>query len=103
MKDQIFRLEEMLDSMRASIENIKGVKKQQEELIEIVENSDKKEDFKDFIDESKKQIDSLGVQILELSDRVSVWEEIINECYTNDSSKELINKFVYAIKMFRDE
>ena len=61
MEDKIYRLEEMLDSMNASLENIQKITEQQQKLIALVEEHGK-DDFADFIKESREQLENLKKQ-----------------------------------------
>ena len=76
-EDLIYRLQEMSDSMQDSLKNIDKVKEEQKGLIEIIEKSDRYEDYKDFIEELKKQIDSMSKQKENLEKRANLLKELL--------------------------
>ena len=90
-----FRLVEMYDSMKDAIENAKKIKNQHGELIEIIEASEKKEEFKGFVEELNEQVKNLETQIEKLEKRLSALEFV--NSYTD---KEIIENIIEALGMF---
>ena len=56
-KDNLYRLAEMLDEMKKSSANAIDVIEKQERLIAVLDKSDEREDFEEFIKAIKEQID----------------------------------------------
>lgn len=99
---RFFRLEEMADSMSATIDNIVEVKNQQHELIDIVKESDKAEDFAQFIDETEKQIEKMEEQQESIVVQMSYLKDVIKSCKESEEKMELIENFMKAIRMFEN-
>lgn len=70
-ESNLFRLDEMLDAMKKSINNAREVKVQQAELIDVIKTSDKAKDFDDFIKDMLEQQTNLEEQIAELDVRIN--------------------------------
>lgn len=79
-EEKLVRLEEMKDSMNETLTNIEKVTKQQEMLIEVIENSDKKDEFKDFCNELKQQVENLGEQKTKLLHRKDLLDRTLFDC-----------------------
>lgn len=99
---RFFRLEEMADSMDATIDNIAEVRNQQHELIDIIKESDKAEDFSQFIDETEKQIEKMEEQQESIAVQMSYLKDVIKSCKESEEKMELIEKFMKAIRMFEN-
>lgn len=99
---RFFRLEEMADSMNATIDNIVEVRNQQHELIDIIKESDKAEDFAQFIDETEKQIEKMEEQQESIVVQMSYLKDVIKSCKESEEKMELIEKFMKAIRMFEN-
>lgn len=99
---RFFRLEEMADSMSSTIDNIVEVRNQQHELIDIIKESDKAEDFAQFIDETEKQIEKMEGQQESIVVQMSYLKDVIKSCKESEEKMELIEKFMKAIRMFEN-
>ena len=95
-----YRLEEMLDSMKDSIDNIASVIAKQKRLLEIVGDSPDAEDFADFIEASEKQIEDYEEQKEKLLERKSKLDFVIKSAKENEATDTLVNNFMDAIGMF---
>lgn len=89
-ESKIYRLEEMLESMVASLENIQKICEQQEKLITLVEEHSKDE-FEEFIKESKEQLDNLKKQYDQLSSKKNSLEKIINSAKKDKTKENFLN------------
>lgn len=82
-KSKLYMLIEMKDNIANSIQNIENVITQQKKLIEIVEQSDSSEEFKDFISETNTQLETFAKQIETLKQKSEMLEAIIKKCIDN--------------------
>lgn len=90
-----FHLLEMEDSMKDAIKNAEEVKSQQQELIDLIKNSNKAEKFKSFIGELEKQVEDIDSQIKTLNIRLSALK------YVNQyPEKEIIEKLITTLGLF---
>ena len=83
MENYKYRLEELVTGIEQSVENVNAVIHKQELLIEKLKDD---ENFKDFVEELKKSIDSEKNQIKILKER----HEKITKCITKLDKKSTI-------------
>lgn len=83
MENYKYRLEELVTGIEQSVENVNEVIHKQELLIEKLEDD---ENFKDFVEELKKSIDSEKNQIKILKER----HEKITKCIAKLDKKSII-------------
>lgn len=83
MENYKYRLEELVTGIEQSVENVNEVIHKQELLIEKLEGD---ENFKDFVEELKKSIDSEKMQIKILNER----HEKITKCIAKLDKKSTI-------------
>lgn len=83
MENYKYRLEELVTGIEQSVVNVNEVIHKQELLIEKLEDD---ENFKDFVEELKKSIDSEKNQIKILKER----HEKITKCITKLDKKAII-------------
>ena len=93
-------LEETLDSMKASLDNLQKVQKEQVELIEIVTKAEKKDWCEDFIKEEKEQLGKLQQQKEELNKRKEHLQNVIVKCNENPDIKDVVEEFMIAFGIF---
>ena len=98
---KLYRLEEMLDSIEASLDNIKTVKTQQEHLLKLVEDNDEKHEFEEFLKESKEQLEKLSKQFIELSTRYTFLKAVVEKCKNDKKVEEIIDQLILGIGMFK--
>lgn len=98
--DNIYRLEEMLDSMISSIKNIEKISTEQLELCEILENAKTTNDFSEFIKATKEQNENIVKQKETLSKRVDQLNEVIAICTNDETAKHAVNGLVDALGIF---
>ncbi len=92
---KFFHLIEMEDSMEEAIKNAEEVKSQQQELIDLIKNSNKAEKFKEFIEELEKQVKDIDSQIKTLNTRLEALR------YVNQyPEKEIIEKLITTLGLF---
>lgn len=75
--EKILRLDEMVDAIEKSLANLEQVMNQQAMLIDVVEASDKKEMFEEFIVETKEQLENLESQKSTLLSRKAKLEVLL--------------------------
>ena len=90
----------MVDGMDASLKNLKEVIEQQEELVKVVENSDKAEYFEEFIKDTKEQTENLKNQFTKLSFKKSVLEQVIERCKNDVEHSKTISMLSTALSIF---
>lgn len=102
-ESNLYRLNEMLDAMRHSIDNARDVKAQQEELIDVVKGSEKADKFKVFIKDMTKQIENLEEQIAELDMRTVALDRVCSylEDEADENTKSLFDDLLNALGVFR--
>lgn len=101
--EKLTRLEEMKDSMEESLRNIDKVMEQQQMLIDVVESSDKAENFKDFCEQLKSQIEDLKSQKSTLLHRKDLLESLLYESKKLETSKLTIIKLLDLFGIFEEK
>ena len=100
VEDNFYRLQEMYDSMQVSLGNIVNVIHQQEMLIEVVEKSDKKDEFEKFTEDLKSQIKNLQSQYDKLSARASCLKNVFVEVEDTPEKRTLVNNLLSGLGVF---
>ena len=100
IQDYLYRFEEMVDGMDASLRNLKEVIEQQEELVKVVENSNKAEYFEEFIKDTKEQTENLKNQFAKLNFKKSVLEQVIERCKNDVEHSKTISMLSTALSIF---
>ena len=101
MKDYKYKLIELKDSMNDSIVNVIKVIDQQETLLNVIENSDKNEFFKNFKDELKKSTDNLKEQVTVMSNRYEKLADVLDNI--NDNNYEIIDNLLLSIGFIKED
>lgn len=101
-EEKLVRLEEMKDSFEQTLANIEKVTKQQEMLIDVIESSDKCEEFKDFCKELKQQVENLNTQKTTLLHRKDLLESVLVECKEAEISRVLTKKLLDLFGIFEE-
>lgn len=102
MTDKIYRIEEMIDSMNQSIENIDDVIAMQTKLIELVSNS---EDFgpdDDFTVKLRESNANLVEQRQKLLAQCAEAAALVSICETDPAYKDAVNATMSVFKIFDD-
>lgn len=100
LEDYTYRLEEMIDSMEASLANLVKVQTQQKALIDIVKNNNNDKMFDDFIKESENQMQTLEQQRQILTIRKEIFKQVVDAAKANESIARNISMFCKALGMF---
>lgn len=100
LEDYTYRLEEMIDSMEASLANLVKVQAQQKALIDIVKNNNEDKTFDDFIKESEKQMQTLEQQRQILTIRKEIFKQVVAAAKSNEIIARNISMFCKALGMF---
>lgn len=98
--DNLYRLEEMSESMIQSLANLEKVKNEQLELCRILESTITVNDFTNFINATRQQNENLSNQIGTLSTRQSQLNECINRCKENEEIKSAVMLLIDALGVF---
>ena len=98
-ESNIVRLEEMLESMDASLKNILEISGQQEKLIELVEKH-AKTDFLAFIKESREQLENLKKQYASLGQKRTDLDKIINIAKSDKDKEDFLNLILNTLINF---
>lgn len=96
-----YRLEEMVDAMEESLDNLKRITEQQKLLIKVVEESEESENFKEFIEDSKKQIENFVEQNEKLTLKKQSIEEIVSECKADAKTDSIVTNLLTALGIFQ--
>lgn len=90
----IYRIEEIIESINGSILNIEKVIEQQTELCNVINNSESKEYFKEFVEDLKKDTD----------DKVNQLDKLLKKRQQYDSllitMKQDVDLDLFATKVF---
>ena len=100
IEDYTYRLEEMIDSMEASLANLVKVQAQQKALIDIVKNNNEDKMFDEFIKESEKQMQTLEQQRQILVIRKEIFKQVVDAAKSNATIARSISMFCKALGMF---
>lgn len=103
MINYIYKLEEMLEDMNQSINNLNEVIIKQIELNDIIKESSKKEDFEDFLKSSEESIERMSDQIKELNNRRTLLSQIITEVKDNTVDKDTLGKLMNLLGLLVDD
>ena len=102
MENKIYRLEEMLEAMNASRDNLCDVINQQSKLIEIVRVSEDAKQFEQFISESEVQLNELKSQFDMLSIRIKSLYDFIEFVKKSSEFSEATTLLFDALGMFTE-
>ena len=107
LEDKCYRYQEMVDAISQSIINMNSIIKQQERLIEIVENAEYTDDeekshFEGFIKESKEQVESLKSQIETLKTKQGLLILVLQKCYEDSEYAKVVTMLSDALGIFNN-
>ena len=90
-KDNLYRLKEMLDEMKKSSANAIDVIEKQERLIAVLDKSEEREDFEEFIKAIKEQIDGTKAAVERLEKKIQLIESVLKACEDEDKKEIVLN------------
>ena len=90
-KDNLYRLKEMLDEMKKSSANAIDVIEKQERLIAVLDKSEEREDFEEFIKAIKEQIDGTKEAVERLEKKIQLIESVLKACEDEDKKEIALN------------
>lgn len=90
-KDNLYRLAEMLDEMKKSSANAIDVIEKQERLIAVLDKSEEREDFEEFIKAIKEQIDGTKEAVERLEKKIQLIESVLKACEDEDKKEIALN------------
>ena len=99
IEDKVYRLKEMHDSMKQSLDNISKVKAQQVALISLLKQY-AAEKFAEFISELEEQINKIDEQTKTLIARFELLTQVLNKCDENEDCEHLVNTLLNALGLF---
>lgn len=73
----IYRIEEIIESINSSVLNIEKVIEQQTELCNVINNSESKEYFKEFVEDLKKDTDDKVNQLDKLLKKRQQYDSLL--------------------------
>ena len=90
-KDNLYRLKEMLDEMKKSSANAIDVSEKQERLIAVLDKSEEREDFEEFIKAIKEQIDGTKEAVERLEKKIQLIGSVLKACEDEDKKEIVLN------------
>lgn len=102
IENKVYRLEEMYDSMKDSIDNVNKVIDEQRHLLDVIKSAHD-ERFDAFVKASEEQIDNLVSQVKTLSYRMALLMSVIVLCKDDEEKAKCVSTFIAAIGMFDEE
>lgn len=99
-KDLTFMLIETADEMERTLSHINKVTAEQNELIELVNESDKAKKFESFTHSLKNDIDNTLNQKAQLEARHTMLRDVINECHADAHVASVVSTLCRAFGIF---
>ena len=99
-KDLTFMLIETADEMERTLSHIDKVTAEQNELIELVNESDKAKKFESFTHSLKNDIDNTLSQKTQLEERHAMLRDVIKECQSNVYVASVVSTLCRAFGIF---
>lgn len=99
-KDLTFMLIETADEMERTLSHIDKVTAEQNELIELVNESDKAKKFESFTHSLKNDIDNTLNQKTQLEERHAMLRDVIKECQSNAHVASVVSTLCRAFGIF---
>lgn len=99
-KDLTFMLIETADEMERTLSHIDKVTAEQNELIELVNESDKAKKFESFTHSLKNDIDNTLNQKAQLEERHAMLRDVIKECQSNAHVTSVVSMLCRAFGIF---
>ena len=99
-KDLTFMLIETADEMERTLSHIDKVTAEQNELIELVNKSDKAKKFESFTHSLKNDIDNTLNQKAQLEERHAMLRDVIKECQSNAHVASVVSTLCRAFGIF---
>lgn len=99
-KDLTFMLIETADEMERTLSHIDKVTAEQNELIELVNESDKAKKFESFTHSLKNDIDNTLNQKAQLKVRLAMLCDVIKECQSNTRIANVVSTLCRAFGIF---
>lgn len=90
-KDNLYRLAEMLDEMKKSSANAIDVIEKQERLIAVLDKTEEREDFEEFIKALKEQIDGTKKAVERLEKKIQLIGSVLKACEDEDKKEIALN------------
>lgn len=99
-KDLTFMLIETADEMEGTLSHIDNVTAEQNELIELVNESDKAKKFESFTHSLKNDIDNTLNQKAQLEERHAMLRDVIKECQSNAHVASVVSTLCRVFGIF---
>lgn len=99
-KNLTFMLIETADEMARTLTHIDKVTAEQNELIELVNKSDKAKKFENFTNSLKDDINDTRNQKAQLKARLEMLHAVIKECQQNEHTADVVSTLCRAFGIF---
>ena len=99
-KDLTFMLIETADEMERTLSHIDKVTAEQNELIELVNKSDKAKKFESFTHSLKNDINNTLSQKTQLEERLAMLRDVIKECQADSHVANVVSTLCRAFGIF---
>lgn len=99
-KDLTFMLIETADEMERTLSHIDKVTAEQNELVELINKSDKAKKFEDFTHSLKNDIDNTLNQKARLETRLAMLRDVISVCQSNADVANVVSTLCRAFGIF---
>ena len=99
MESKVYRLEELVESIEESINNLLKIKEQQSDLIDVIKKNAKRK-FKDFIEASENQLKEADEKIKNLENQKDNIKIIIEKAKNDNSFDEFLSLVLETLVKF---
>ena len=97
----IFRLDEMLDAIEYSINNINTVVAEHTKLIDVLDKHEPNE-FTELKDSFKAQIEQMNAQISELTNRQQQLKYVLACCIDSEETSQIVDKLMLGLGIIKE-
>lgn len=97
-----FMLIETADEMQRTLEHIDKICAEQNELIAVVESSEKAKKFKEFCNSLRSEITNTLIQKTQLETRHKLLVDVIDVCQANEDTAIVVSNLCKAFGIFQD-
>lgn len=101
MKDNLYRLAELLDEMKKSSANAIDVIEKQERLIAVLGKSEEQKDFEEFIKAIKEQIDGTKEAVERLKKKMQLIGSVLEAC-KDEGKREVVLNLMAGLGAFEE-
>ena len=99
MESKVYRLEELIGQIEDSIDNLKKIKTQQTDLVDVIKKNAKRR-FKDFIEASENQLKEVDEKIKNLENQKDKIKIIIEKAKSDNSFDDFLSLVLETLVKF---